>query len=231
MKKTLLISCTFLIFNFQFLIFNCNAQVDTAAFQTEQIYFEVDTIMANEINANEIDPFVVANATNKISKTKKNTPEDTVRIRKHSPKMASWLALIPGAGQIYNKKYWKLPIVYGGLATTGFLIYYYGDLTSIYRKEYVARVNGNDEDLNPDLAHITSDANILELRNYYRRNMEICVAACAIIYLLSILDASVDAHLFYYDVSDNLALGVKPKIEYNPITRVATPSVGLVLKF
>jgi hypothetical protein len=145
--------------------------------------------------------------------------------------MASWLALIPGAGQIYNRKYWKLPIVYGGLGATGFLIYYYNGLTNTYRKEYVARVNGDTENLNPNLAHIASEANILELRNYYRRNMEICVAACAIIYLLSILDASVDAHLFYYDVSDNLALGVKPKVEYNPITRVATPSVGLVLKF
>ena len=165
------------------------------------------------------------------SQPKKSMPADSAQVRRHDPKMASWLALIPGAGQIYNKKYWKLPIVYGGLGATGFLIYYYGDLTSIYRKEYVARVNGDDANLNPDLAHITSVESILASRNAYRRNMEICAGACAIIYLLSILDASVDAHLFYYDVSDNLALGIKPKMEYNPITKVTTPSVGLVLKF
>jgi len=154
------------------------------------------------------------------------------QVRKHSPKKASWLALIPGAGQIYNKKYWKLPIVYGGMGTTSYLIYYYGNLTSIYRKEYVARVNGNTEDLStdPEIMEMTDDGVSLT-RNVYRRNMEISVAACAIVYILSIVDASVDAHLFYYDVSDNLSLGVMPKIDFNPVTKVATPSVALVFKF
>jgi len=188
MKKTLLIFYILFIFNFQFSIFNCVAQIDTTATKS-------------------------------------------VQTKKHSPKTASWLAVIPGAGQIYNKKYWKLPIVYAGLGTTGFLIYYYGDKTSMYKKEYVARVNGNEKDLNPELANIISEVNILEMRDSYRRNMEICVAACAIIYALSILDACVDAHLFYYDVSDNLSMGVKPKIDYNPINRTATPSLGLIVKF
>jgi TM2 domain-containing membrane protein YozV len=155
---------------------------------------------------------------------------DSVKVKKHSPKKASWLALIPGAGQIYNKKYWKLPIVYIGLGTTGALIYYYSTETSKYRKEYVARVNGNDEDRNPKLKDETT-ANVLAYRDYYRRNMEISVAACVIVYALSILDASVDAHFFYYDISDNLSLKVKPKIDYNPFNKSATPSVALVLKF
>jgi len=161
---------------------------------------------------------------------KKTSQTDSLSLKKHNPKTASWLAIIPGAGQIYNKKYWKLPIVYAGLGTTSFLIYYYADLTSTYRKEYVARVNGQTEKLNPKLANY-SEANILELRNYYRRNMEICVAACTIVYLLSILDACVDAHLYYYDISENLSLGVKPKIEYNPINGATTPSMGLIVKF
>jgi len=223
MKKALFISCIFLIFNIQYSIFHCNAQVDTTAIPIEQVFIEADTIIVvNEPN--------VINAKEVVSKTKKSTPADSVQVKRHSPKKASWLALIPGAGQIYNKKYWKLPIVYGGLGSTGFLIYYYGGLTSTYRKEYVARANEDTENLNPELANIHID-NILSLRNYYRKNMEICVAACAIIYMLSILDASVDAHLFYYDISENLSLGIKPKIEYNPINGIATPSVGLVLKF
>jgi hypothetical protein len=178
----------------------------------------------------EVDPFVMISETDKVSKTKKSTPTDSIQMRIHSPKKASWLALIPGAGQIYNKKYWKLPIVYGGLGSTGFLIYYYGNLTSIYRKEYVARVNGYDDKLNPELAD-QSPENILATRNFYRRNMEICIGVFAIVYALSILDASVDAHLFYYDVSDNLSMGIKPKIHYNPINGIATPSLALVLKF
>jgi len=155
---------------------------------------------------------------------------DSLRIKKHNPKTASLLAIIPGAGQIYNKKYWKLPIVYAGLGTTAFLIYYYEDLTSMYRKEYVARENKKTDKLNPKLEKY-SDANILELRNFYRRNMEICVAACTILYVLSILDACVDAHLFYYDISDNLSLGVKPKINYNPISGTTSPGMGLIVKF
>ena len=158
---------------------------------------------------------------------------DTVQIKKHNPKKASWLALVPGAGQIYNKKYWKLPIVYGGLGASGFLIYFYADLTSDYRKELVARLNNTDPAIkyfNPKFEDET-DASILSNRDFYRRNMEISVAACAIVYLLSIIDASVDAHLYYYDVSDNLSLGIKPKLDFNPITKTPTPCVALVLKF
>ncbi|MCL2435881.1 MAG: DUF5683 domain-containing protein [Lentimicrobiaceae bacterium] len=155
---------------------------------------------------------------------------ESVKIRTHSPKKASWLALIPGAGQIYNKKYWKLPIVYGGLGSTGFLIYYYGNQTSIYRKEYVLRATEIEEGRNPALENMSTET-ILEQRNIYRRNMEICVAACFIVYALSIVDASVDAHLFYYDVSDNLSLGIKPKIDYNPVTKSTTPGLALIVKF
>jgi hypothetical protein len=159
-----------------------------------------------------------------------NAQTDSVKVKKHNPKIAASLAVIPGAGQIYNKKYWKLPIVYGGLGATAFLIYFYQEQTSIYRKEYVARANKDTVSFNPSMRNI-GDANVLEYRNYYRRNMEICVAACAIIYALSILDACVDAHLFCYDISDNLAVGIRPKLNYNLIAGTATPSLALVLKF
>jgi len=156
--------------------------------------------------------------------------KDTLHLKQHDPKTASWLALIPGAGQIYNKKYWKLPIVYGGLGASGFLIYYYADLTGTYRKEYVARINDEPEKQNPAWKDESDDV-IYALRNASRRNMEISIAACAIIYALSILDASVDAHLYYFDVSDNLSLGIKPKLDFNPILKTPTPSLALVIKF
>jgi len=163
-----------------------------------------------------------------------SSPRDTVVVKKHSPKKASWLALVPGAGQIYNKKYWKLPIVYGGLGATAFLIYYYADLSTLYKKENIERIRSKEEgyiaNFNPDLANKT-DYIISQERERYRKNMEICVAACVIVYALSILDACVDAHLFYYDISDNLSLGVKPKIEYNPVFRNTTPSLALIVKF
>jgi len=154
---------------------------------------------------------------------------DSVKVKVHSPKTASWLALVPGAGQIYNKKYWKLPIVYGGLGVSSYLIYRFGSETTMYRKELRSRLK-DDIKLYPELAEKT-DVDIEKDRNDSRRNMEISIAACAIVYILSIVDASVDAHLFYYDISDNLSLGVKPKIDFQPITRTTAPSVALVLKF
>jgi len=240
MKKTLLISCTFLIFNIslnlvQGSVLSCNAQTDTvfnSNAQSDSIFFHpLNPLPTGEAPTLEVTDVPIETLEKEIAiKTKKSTPLDSILPRVHSPKKASWLALIPGAGQIYNKKYWKLPIVYAGLGSTGFLIYYYGNRTSIYRKEYVARANDDIEHLNPDLA-IYGDENILYQRDFYRRNMEICVAACVIVYALSILDAAVDAHLFYYDVSDNLALGVKPKINYSPINGTTTPSLALVIKF
>lgn len=219
MKKTFWILCGLIILSFQFTVFNCSAQIiDSTEVQTEEYIFETDT------------------TENVVLEAVQSVPEraslDSVQMKRQSPKKASWLALIPGAGQIYNKKYWKLPIVYGGMGATGYLIYYYGNLTSIYRKEYVARATGKTEDLSTDakIAGMTDDEVLLN-RNIYRRNMEISVAACVIVYILSIVDASVDAHLFYYDVSDNLSLGVMPKIDFNPVTRVATPSVAFVFKF
>jgi len=155
---------------------------------------------------------------------------DTIQFKKHDPKKASWLALIPGAGQIYNKKYWKLPTVYGGLGASGFLVYYYANRAIPLTKEYVARINGEIENLNPDWADISNET-ILNDRNYNRRNMEISIAAFAIVYALSVLDACVDAHLYYYDVSDDLSIGVKPKLDYTPFYGTITPSLALVIKF
>jgi hypothetical protein len=121
--------------------------------------------------------------------------------------------------------------VYGGLGASGFLIYYYANNTAIYRKEYVARVSEAPvETWNPALANETLDL-VLYHRNSYRRNMEISIGACAIVYALSILDACVDAHLYYYDISDNLSLGIKPKFDYNPVTKSTTPCLALVIKF
>jgi len=155
---------------------------------------------------------------------------DSVKVKVHSPKTASWLALVPGAGQIYNRKYWKLPIVYGGLGVSSYLIYRFGSETTMYRREILARANNEVDKLNPDLTGMTYEG-LLSERDKSRRNMEISIAACAIVYILSIVDASVDAHLFYYDISDNLSLGVKPKIDFQPITRTTAPGVALVLKF
>jgi hypothetical protein len=153
-------------------------------------------------------------------------------IKKHSPKLASYLSIIPGAGQIYNKKYWKVPVIYAGLGSAAFLIYYFNDISQYYREEYVYRINNNAPFLHPELEDALTD-NVLALRNVYRSRMEIAIAAFAIIYTLNIIDAAVDAHLYNFDISDDLSMIIKPTVQTNYIqgNYCFTPSIGLKLKF
>jgi hypothetical protein len=151
---------------------------------------------------------------------------DSLLRKRHNPRTATLLSIIPGGGQIYNRKWWKVPVVYACLAVSGYFIYDFSVKTSLYQKEYIHRMNGETDLLNPDLATY-ADENVLALKNYYRRNMEISIGAFAIIYVLNLIDASVDAHLFYFDISDDLSLNIKPSFNNN--YRPGTFSSGLAL--
>ncbi len=131
---------------------------------------------------------------------------------KPNPKVATWLALLPGLGQIYNKKYWKLPIVYAGFAATGYFAFsnrsYYID----YREAYICKVEQEDECENP-LAQAYSENDLVSLRDYYRRNMELSFIIMAAWYILQMLDATVDAHLYYWQIDEETTLSVQPAID------------------
>lgn len=142
-----------------------------------------------------------------------NVPDSVLR-KRHNPNVAACLSLIPGGGQIYNKKYWKLPIVYGALGISGYFVYDFAHQMTMFKNEFINRRDGHTEKLNPNYSMYT-DENVLAMKNYYRRNMEIAIAVTAILYCLNILDAYVDAHLYYFDISDNLSLHVSPQINTN----------------
>lgn len=132
-------------------------------------------------------------------------------ITQRSPTKAALWAIVPGGGQIYNKKWWKLPIVYSLLGASGGLIYYFGSETIKYRNEYFFRQYKAEEYYNPDLT-LTTTESILQSRDNFRRYTEIAIGAFAICYLLSVIDAVVDAHLFYFDISDDLSMQLAPQI-------------------
>lgn len=149
----------------------------------------------------------------------------------HNPKIAITLsAVLPGAGQVYNKKWWKVPIVYAGLGASVYFICHYAKLTKSYQTEYRSRFNGETSKLKPEFAKY-SDENVLSLKNNYQRSMEIAIAATAIIYMLNVLDAAVDAHLFYFDISDDLSFSAQPFVQPNLFARSADTGVGFKLKF
>ncbi len=131
-------------------------------------------------------------------------------VEPHSPKKATLLSVfIPGAGQVYNKKWWKVPIIYGGMGAAAYAVYWNRDLYHTYRDAYRAETDGDTSTTHEFEGFY--DASYLEAqRNYYRGNMEISYVILGSIYVLQIIDASVDAHLMSFDVSDNLSMHIDP---------------------
>lgn len=146
-------------------------------------------------------------------KGKKN--DTLVRPRNHNPKTATWLALIPGAGQAYNRKYWKMPIVYAGFAVTGYFGVRNGNDYRLYRDAYdfKAGIKTDVSEKAKEESQKYTDENLITLRDYYRRNMELSWIIMAAWYVVQIIDASVDAYFFYYEINDELTLKVDPKWE------------------
>ncbi|PKP53999.1 MAG: hypothetical protein CVT92_01240 [Bacteroidetes bacterium HGW-Bacteroidetes-1] len=137
--------------------------------------------------------------------------EGIIQKPKHSPHKASiYSAILPGLGQAYNKKYWKIPIVYAGIGT----ITYFA-ITN--RKEYILAKDAynyvsNEEDFPIDNKYVGrySAADLVQIRDYYRRNTELSWILLGVWYILNIVDATVDAHFFDYDISGNLSLQLQP---------------------
>ena len=149
-------------------------------------------------------------------------------------KAAFYSAILPGLGQAYNKKYWKIPIVYGALGTG---IYFYvtnNNEYNRYRDAYKSRLAGfqNDEfylDSNGNQLATprVSDDGLRRAQKLFRRNKELSLLVTIGIYALNIIDANVDAHLLQYNVDENLSLA--PHYKLNEID--ATGNLGLTLNF
>jgi len=122
------------------------------------------------------------------------------------PKRAGmYSAIIPGAGQVYAKKYWKVPIIYAGLITSAYYFKENHDLYDLYKSTYINRVNGNTSD-NLDY----SNTDLITLTEHSRRNREVSALLFTLTYILNIVDASVSAHLFDYDVTEDISLHFQP---------------------
>lgn len=154
--------------------------------------------------------------------------KDTVKYKPIDPlapsKAAFYSAILPGLGQAYNKKYWKIPIVYGGLAI-GYYFYndnnnYYNEFRDIYKR----RLEGYTDD---KYYGIYSDNVLINAQRTYQRNRDISLMVMIGVYVLNIIDANVDAHLIQFNVNENLSL--RPDININDITK--KQNLGLVLNY
>ena len=156
--------------------------------------------------------------------------DSIVAQEKHDPKKATlYSAVLPGLGQAYNKKYWKVPVVYAGIGTISYFIITNNNGYKDYRDAYDYK-SGTSTDANKeiiDIANKYSSENLITIRDYYRRNMELSWIILALWYGINIIDAT---------VGDDLSLKVEPIIQPNYETMAygygrCSTGVSLKLKF
>ena len=146
----------------------------------------------------------------------------------HSPKKAAWMSTaLPGLGQAYNKKYWKIPIVYIGFGAIGYFVVWNNNNAKLMKTAWLdltdkdptttsyLKVPGVNEDM--DFSPGSSNYEMLKTalpkwQAYYSRNRDLLVICMVGFYALNVIDANVDAHLFNFDMSDNLTMNWQPSM-------------------
>ncbi len=162
---------------------------------------------------------------------------DGKKIFNPDPTRAVWMsALFPGLGQIYNRRYWKLPIIVAGFMGLGYGTSWnntqYKDYSNAYmdlmsgdpnKKSYLDFFPPNTDESSLDKEWLKS---VMQSRkNFYRRNRDLCIICMVAVYMLSIIDAYVDAQLAHFDISPDLSMDVSPGFSADPVSR--RYSIGL----
>lgn len=154
--------------------------------------------------------------------------KDSVVQKLHSPKKAAIMsAIVPGLGQCYNKKYWKLGIIYPIMGGVVYGFAWNQKYFAYYRDALRIRYDGDSTTIDP--LSIYPDDRIVTMKNYYQRYRDLCVIGFAAVYLLQVIDAAVDAHLYYFDVGPDLSLHWSPN--FVPTANGPTCGINLSLGF
>lgn len=159
---------------------------------------------------------------------KKGADTTSQQKKKFDPRVATRRsAMIPGWGQIYNKKYWKLPLVYGGLGITAGVFVYNVKNYRLLRLAYIYKIDKdttNDILIDPKFQQFSA-ASIRTNRDLFRQNVDYSVLFFILFWGLQVVDATVDAHLKGFDVNENLSLELKQG--FSPMAN--TTGLSLVL--
>ncbi len=167
-------------------------------------------------------------AVKKVTSVKKISKYNGVYNPLKPSKAAFYSAIFPGMGQIYNKKYWLTPIIWGGMATS---LYYYdlnNDDYKRYRTAFKLREAGLVDEFTVDGVELLSRESLISAQKTLRKNRDLSLLTTAIIYILQIVEASINAHLLQFNTSDNLSF--EPLLVPAPIEFEA-PKFGFTLKY
>ena len=147
-------------------------------------------------------------------KVKKTLDGLTDRPKVNDPTKAALLsAVLPGLGQIHNKKYWKLPLIYGGAVAFGAVIRYNQNQYTDFKNELI-RQTDDDPSTVPISTFPTSS--LRSIRDNARRNRDYTIILSVLFYGLNIVDAAVDAHLKGFNIDDDLSLQIHPTLLPSP---------------
>tara|TARA_R110000868_G_scaffold91140_4_gene252848 strand:+ start:1222 stop:1884 length:663 start_codon:yes stop_codon:yes gene_type:complete len=151
-------------------------------------------------------------------------------------KAAFYSAILPGLGQLYNKRYWKVPLVYAALGTSIYAYDFNNSRYKRFRTAFKRRQAGFKDDEFYDLPPKStvplnepefSDEALQDAQEKYQRDRDLMLLVTIGLYALNIIDANVDSHLKQFNIDDDLSINFQPYLDYNEIT--ATPNYGMAL--
>lgn len=213
--------------------------ITSAAKAQEVVTFDTVAESATPIHADTLITSQPENAAS-IGASKSKHHKGKTKRPNHSPQKATIMsACLPGLGQIYNGKWWKTPIIYGGFGALG-----YFDATNIIKyKQYLLAYRCSTGNLKEgeeptaealELSEKYTSDQLQSYKNKYLRNVEIFSLVMVVWYGLNIVDACVDGHLYYYDVSDDLSISIDPYFPKNDVPspfNIGYTQIGISLKF
>ena len=236
----------YILLFFVFVVGLLQAQSDNSQLLSDTTLFSTQSSLISNTQFTTLNPQL---------ETEKNSSlqEDSIRLAKQmrreqraldqanfkpDPNKSLWLGLtFPGAGQIYNRKYWKLPIIYGGAMGVAYAVSYYGGHYNDYMKGYRDYLDSNPNtnyhlELIPQGYPESSAGNYVKNRvNSYRRYRDIFIVVGVAVYALSVIDAYVDAQLADFDISTDLSMKVRPKLDIEQHTGKPTAGCQMQIYF
>jgi len=147
-------------------------------------------------------------------------------------KAAFYSAVLPGLGQVYNKRYWKVPIVWGAIGAGIYGYTFYDNSYNELRTAFKRRKAGFLID-NPNIAETVTDAQLERLQNDRQNDRDLTLLVTILLYALNVVDANVDAHLKQFNIDDDLSFDMEfhPYLDVNPITTDPNYGMAVIIKF